>query len=319
MNYFNCYNGLTSIIAELSSFYKGLKFKYVDNKEDPYNDNLDDILNPGTVLWKKIDPSYFSNLSVDSKHVYSRVYEIKPDVITKIKFDKGTDTLLGKSPHYPYFPLSEDNISQLSLSKIEKAKKHPSKEVPYDDGSIRNMNSTEISVHSPTNVLKPIDKIFQQGSHIHDNHCVWLAAAMLINTEDSEEARVLTDACMKEPKRFQWLRLMNKGAKQDTNTLINCLKYIKSNYQVRKIKGINSHKINNYIMNVAKHGLYIVILEDDMGQKTHSVGIDAKTRLIYDCLEKCSLPLSLSNLSRCCGDGRTFITFRFYGEIRKHG
>jgi hypothetical protein len=295
-----------------------LKFKFVDKKSNPYNDDLDDILNPGSVLWKKKNPSYFFNLSVDSKHSYSRVYEIKPDVITKIQFDKDTDRLLGKSPHYQYFPLSDDIVSQLSLSKVEEAKKNPGKEVPFDDGGTRHMNSTEVSDQLPTDVLKPIEKIFQQSSYQDDNHCVWLAAAMLINTEDPERAMDLTNACMKEPQRFQWLRLMNKGVKKDTNTLSNCLRYIKSNYQVRKIRGINSQKINNYIMNEAKHGLYIVTLEDDMGQKTHSVGIDAETRLIYDCLEKCTLPLSLLNLSRCCGDGRTFITFRFYGEIRKH-
>ena len=100
-----------------------MKFKFVDKDKDPYNDDLDDILNPGTVLWKKKDPTSFFNLSVDSGHIYSRVYEIKPDVITKLQFDKDTDTLLGKSPHYSYFQLSDDIISQLSLSKIKEARK----------------------------------------------------------------------------------------------------------------------------------------------------------------------------------------------------
>jgi hypothetical protein len=270
------------------------------------------------MLWKKKDPSYFFNLSVNSDHSYSRVYEIKPDVITKIKYDKENDKVLGKAPHYQFFPLSDDILSQLSLGKVMEAKKNPPKEIPFDDGGTRNMNSTEISDQLLTNVLKPIDKIFQQRSYEEDNHCVWLAAAMLINTEDPKRAKDLTNACIKDQKRFQWLRLMNKGGKKDTNCLVNCLRFIRSNYQVRKIKGINSQQINNYIMNEAKHGLYIVTLEDNMGQKTHSVGIDSESRIIYDCLENFSLSLSLENLSRCCGDGRTFITFRFYCEIRKH-
>ena len=104
------------------------------------------------------------------------------------------------------------------------------------------MNSTNISDKLPTNVLKPIDELFQQGSYKYDNYYVLLAAAMLINNEDPKRTKDLTNACMREPQRFQWLRLRNKGTQNDKNTLVHCLRYIKSNYEVQKSKELIHRK-----------------------------------------------------------------------------
>ena len=288
----------------------------MNKEDDPYNDDLDDILGQGTILWKKKDPTSFLNLTVDSKHLYSVVYEINPDVISKIQVDKESNTLLGKSPHYTLFPLTQEMIKEIPDVKIDEARKNPGIEISLDAGGTRNMNEPMIHQNYSSTGMEPIAEQYRQHTYKYDNHCVWLATAMLINTIDPTSAQCLTDACMREPLRFQWLRMF-KDPKNKVNSLYSCLKYVKSNFEVCKIKGINSKKVYNYIMNEALVGTFVVTMEDNMGQQTHSIGIDAKTRLIYDCLENNTLRLCKKNLSRCCGEGHTFIAFKYYAEIRK--
>ena len=47
-------------------------------------------------------------------------------------------------------------------------------------------------------------------------------------------------------------------------------------------------------------GLYIVILETTSGQRTHTVSIDSKKGLVFDCMEKYPLVLCEEALNVCC-------------------
>ena len=69
-----------------------------------------------------------------------------------------------------------------------------------------------------------------------------------------------------------------------------------------------------YVLNCTK-GLYIALLEDDTGAKTHTVGINVYRKEIYDCMESSVIKLSRDNLSHCCGPDRTIVDINVLAEI----
>ena len=73
--------------------------------------------------------------------------------------------------------------------------------------------------------------------------------------------------------------------------------------------------IANYLIQKKETVLLVVQLQDTVGNNSHAVGINIAKRMIYDCQENSALPLSLDNLSHCCGRNRTFARFYHYCEI----
>ena len=89
-------------------------------------------------------------------------------------------------------------------------------------------------------------------------------------------------------------------------------------YFVRRVKVPNSTfplSLAQYIIQVKETGLLVVQLMDTCGNCCHAVGINVEEKMIYDCQEKNALPLSLNNLSHCCGPNLTFSHFYNMAEI----
>ena len=72
----------------------------------------------------------------------------------------------------------------------------------------------------------------------------------------------------------------------------------------------------NYILNVKARGLIVVMLINKNGGCSHTVGINLKLKLIYDCQEIFVLELSRDNLSLCCGPLTTFDKFYMVAELK---
>ena len=74
--------------------------------------------------------------------------------------------------------------------------------------------------------------------------------------------------------------------------------------------------LTNYLLNVRAQGLIVAMLVDKNGGSSHTVGINLKLKLIYDCQEKIVLELSRDNLSLCCGPLMTFDEFSVVAELK---
>ena len=85
---------------------------------------------------------------------------------------------------------------------------------------------------------------------------------------------------------------------------------------IKMHKDINITSFTEYILKEIKDGILVCVLQDNLGQLTHAIGINLKLRLIYDYMEECAFDLNKHNLSRCCGDGRIFKEFRLITESK---
>ena len=64
-------------------------------------------------------------------------------------------------------------------------------------------------------------------------------------------------------------------------------------------------------------GILICVLKDEQGGQTHTVGMNLKLGLFYDCMEQYELVLIIDNLSSCCGDGKKFRSFSLHAELKQ--
>ena len=91
-------------------------------------------------------------------------------------------------------------------------------------------------------------------------------------------------------------------------------------YEVRKVslfKDGERKNITDIILKEKKEGLFVAILSDKNGNRSHAVGIDAGRKVIYDCMETKELQLNEENLSICCGLNVLFHRIELAGELNK--
>ena len=69
-------------------------------------------------------------------------------------------------------------------------------------------------------------------------------------------------------------------------------------------------------MNEKTTGLFVAVISSKDGNKSHTVGIDASTKSIYDCMEKYVLQLNEENMSICCGPNQVFNKIEYVGELK---
>ena len=64
--------------------------------------------------------------------------------------------------------------------------------------------------------------------------------------------------------------------------------------------------VTGCILSGITEGLFIVVLQDTSGGRSHTVGVNRGLKIIYDCMETHELKLNMQNLNKCCG-----ITYKF--------
>ena len=69
-------------------------------------------------------------------------------------------------------------------------------------------------------------------------------------------------------------------------------------------------------MNEKTTGLFVAVISSQDGNKSHTVGIDASTKSIYDCMEKYVLQLNEDNMSICCGPNQVFDKIAYVCELK---
>ena len=111
----------------------------------------------------------------------------------------------------------------------------------------------------------------------------------------------------------------NKNNARHQNSLYDMVKNLDGcPYYVRRVQFPETTcplSIAKYFIEKKKTVLLVVQLMDLVGNNCHAVGINIEKRMIYDCQEKNALPLSLKNLSYCCGPNRTISHFYHYCDI----
>ena len=114
----------------------------------------------------------------------------------------------------------------------------------------------------------------------------------------------------------------NKGKADHARSLYDMVKHMdKCPYYVHRVKVPPSPDpldLTQYILDVKKKGLFVVQLRTTCGISCHAVGINLEKKMIYDCQESNALPLSLKNLSHCCGPNLTFLKFESAAEITRN-
>ena len=81
-------------------------------------------------------------------------------------------------------------------------------------------------------------------------------------------------------------------------------------------KGKYSNNVTGFILEGVIEGLFVVVLEDNGGGKTHTIGINRELNVIYDCMETHELKLNHGNLSKRCGPNREFVKFVYTAELK---
>ena len=59
-----------------------------------------------------------------------------------------------------------------------------------------------------------------------------------------------------------------------------------------------------------------MVLEDNGGGKTHTVGINRELNVIYDCRDTHELKLNHGNISKYCGSNREFLKIFYTVELK---
>ena len=160
---------------------------------------------------------------------------------------------------------------------------------------------------------------YRQDTSVVENSCVWLAACLLIRSVDIKVAEIMNQKYRDNPAIFEWLPFFKQNDTPLQNSLYDMMKNLEGcPYFVTRLRiplPACGDNIAKYLIQKKDTVLLLVQLEDTVGNNSHVVGINVAKRLIYDCQENSALPLSLDNLSRCCGVNRTFARFYHYCEI----
>ena len=152
------------------------------------------------------------------------------------------------------------------------------------------VDEVDVSLFVPDN--------YRRHTSVEENSCVWLAACLLIRSVDIQVAEIMNKKYRENPALFEWLPCFIQKDAPLQNSLYLMMKNLDGcPYFVSRMRKIPQTFGNN----IAR---YLIQTKDIVLLLTH------------DCQENSELPLSLNNLSRCCGRNRTFACFYHYCEIR---
>ena len=247
----------------------------------------------------------------------SLLYDIDSNVKFSLTCDK--DKLLyAKNPHYGWQRCTAAQTLNLPLSKVKYARDFIGKEVILNSGGSRDKAMASID-EKCEDVLEPIPIEYQQESGSVKNSCVWLAACLVVRSVDVDLATILLAKYTENPSKFEWLNFFN-NRQQTCASLYTYFQWTTECKlvvsRVRIPKDIFSMDLTQYILHVRNKGIIVAMLQDKVGNGSHTVGINLETQLIYDCQEQFVLQLNLANLSVCCGPNMIFDKFTRVAELK---
>ena len=249
-------------------------------------------------------------LNTDYGFDHKIIYELDPYVVTKIKYISSRKSYQLYTPHFGWKDRSQSDCNKISRVLTETAFDNPGRELLV--GGVGGYRKDTLQ-HETSSNDQLIPTKFQQSTYVTSNNCVWLAAALVVNSVDHEFADIMIESFQACPDLYEWLKIYNK--KGNKNNLVEKLKNIQPiAYEVRKIKGVSSLYMTNHILNIQKSGLLVCMLENSIGESSHCVGINLNKQTIYDCMEKRVHELTIPNLSICCGD-KDFQKFGTVAEL----
>ena len=124
-----------------------------------------------------------------------------------------------------------------------------------------------------------------------------------MRSKDSELADYLLSKYNANCEKYGWLRVREKGAKGHSNLVIS-LQNDKKCY-LTVCKATVPIEIKNdpttYILSPITAGLFIAVLQDISGGRSHTVRSNRGLNFIYDCMETHKLKLNTQKLNKCCG------------------
>ena len=140
-----------------------------------------------------------------------------------------------------------------------------------------------------------IPKEFLQKSYPTDNNCVWLSAALVINTIDPHDAQKMLLLLNRSPRSYEWLPIFRRKDGESLASLIGT-RDVDIGYIVSKVS-IQRDKLVEYILHECQCGIFVCVLKTTDGECSHAIGLDMLNRKIYDCMEITELILLEENLS----------------------
>ena len=176
------------------------------------------------------------------------------------------------------------------------------------------INSSGVHEPSITQVTggKVLHEEFLQSYYTTDNSCVWLSASLVINSVDPTEGKTTINQLQSDPHDYGWMYLFGTV---DIMSLFLKMQHKMSPYGITHINGIQRELYLDYIVNKCNAGLYVDLLRSSCSEISHTVGINAGSRILFDCAEPTELELTMENLSRCCGPNRKIAKTEVIAEL----
>ena len=244
-----------------------------------------------------------------------QIAETNSDIKTRLKFNTELNRFQHFSPNYDFIDSTPQVLNSMTDAIKKKARLfgNVKKSVVINSVGVRAPSKTELTTGNI------IDEKFQQQTYTSNyqcqNTCVWLSASMAINSVDKYEADKMIYVLNQHPKQFEWLNLFYS---KDKNSLYQELVDVKSNYRVQKVNGVHRDEFLTYFENNCVGGLFVAVVKSQYtGERSHAIGLNMWTKVIYDCMENRDMPFSRLNLNRCCGPNKFFHRFEYVCEIKQ--
>ena len=264
----------------------------------------------------KSDAVYLRNYLTHNSNG-SLLYDIDSNVKFALTCDK-EKVLYAKNPHYGWQRCTVAQTLNLPHTKVQYARDFIGKEVVLNRGGFRDKSMASID-EKCDDVLEPIPIEYQQENGSVKNSCVWLAACLVVRSVDVDLATILLAKYTENPSKFEWLNFFNNRSKNCNSLYKYCQWTTECNLVVCRVripKDILSMDMTQYILYVRNKGIIVAMLQDKVGNGSHTVGINLEKKLIYDCQEQFVLQLTLQNLSVCCEPGMIFDKFTRVAELK---
>ena len=104
-------------------------------------------------------------------------------------------------------------------------------------------------------------------------------------------------------EKYEWLCVRVKEARGHHNRTISLENDKTYDLAVCKVTVPEEFKNNptRHILSPTTECLFVVVLQDTNGGRSHTVGINSGLKIIYNCMENHELKLNTQNINTCCG------------------
>ena len=191
-------------------------------------------------------------------------------------------------------------------------------------GGNRKLDPNDSSIHKEYvyNVWFPrINKSFRvkREESQSGGYCVWLAAALLVNIQNKQDAQLMLDYLNKNKDNMKYMLLSRvRNFNATYPKLTQLIPEVTENFETKILKHKQNENIFDYLESVS-FGYYVCLLEDMNGNKSHCVGIDCNhdPSLIYDSTHSYALELTKDNMDLCVDFETVFTKIVHCVEIRR--